>query len=93
MWKKPKTVYRINCRWQEQNDAENVWFVDVLPDDLDADLVTDFYCFYDWLYWDAHTDWEVIGVEEVEIWSWGEFHVGRWRGFYKNFGFGDELHV
>jgi hypothetical protein len=72
---------------------EDHLYVDILKDELDADLVTDFYCYYDWLFWDANSDWEIEKVEEVEIWNWREFNCGRWREFYRMHGYGERLHV
>ena len=101
-WTKPKAIYRIYLKWWEnvEDDDGDVYTEyhslceDILYDELDADLINDFYIYHDWLYWDKDSDWEVEKVEEIEIWNWKEFAIrGRWRGFWKMHGYGSNLHV
>jgi hypothetical protein len=101
-WKKPKKAYRVHIKsWERFVDDDGKECIeyynnheDILYEELDAELVSDFYVYYDWLWWDENSDWEIEKVEEVEIWSWKEFrNTGRWRGFYEMHGYGSNLHV
>ena len=70
------------------------WQEDILKEDLHVDTITDMYCFYDWLFCDDDSDWEVVDVDEVQIWSWKEFRTFmRWRNIHSEFGFGDLLPI
>ena len=100
-WEKPKKVYRVHIKswdlFEEGGEAYTEYFhhyEDILYDELDADVVSDFYIFNDWLLWGENSDWEIEKVEEVEIWSWKEFrNSGRWRNFYADWGYGEKLHL
>lgn len=94
-WKKPKKVTRLTiktvCDGEEQLNYE-----DILESEYDnlPDLMTDIHCHYDWLWWDETTDWEIIKVEDVEIFDWKYFRSnGRIRDFYKNYGYGERLSI
>jgi hypothetical protein len=94
-WKKAKALTRLTIKTVSDNE-ELIHYEDILEsefDDLPA-LMVDLHCYFDWLWWDETTDWEIIKVEDVEIFGWNEFRSsGRIRGFYERFGFGECLSV
>jgi hypothetical protein len=101
-WKKPRKVYRVHCRSTEtvtQDDGnvyvdEHHWVEDILESELNADLMSDLHCYYGWLWCTDQSDWEIVDVEELEIWSAKELRIdARWRSFNTRFGMGEDLHV
>ena len=42
-------VHRLTAKSFEDED-ECVWVDDILDDELDADLMVDYYCHYNWIF-------------------------------------------
>jgi len=86
-WKKPKVVYRLTAK---EFNADDEWIDDILETELNADVMTDYYAHYNWLF----GDWDIVNVQCLEIGCWADVRqTGRWREFYTLYKCGEDLHV
>jgi site-specific DNA-methyltransferase (adenine-specific) len=86
-WKKPKAIYRLTIVCGEDTLHE-----DLLLDETTPEAMTDFYSYFNWLF--GEDDWEIVECEEDEIMCWKDMRASqRWRGFYRDYGEGADLHL
>lgn len=90
-WKHKKNAYRLTIEIQDPDDESYTLTEDVLETDLNADDMTDFHAYYNWY---GEYGWEIVQVEEIELWDWKDMRIGgKWRKFYELYGDGQELSI
>ena len=99
--KYPLKAYQVLIVWhahEDDNMETGREVVVILDDELDADLMTDFYAYFNWLYHeeDGTADWEIIDAIELTIANkqdLSKLNFGKFREFYERYGTGEDLHV
>ena len=90
-WKTPKQAYRVLIEVYEPDDDNFTVEEDILEEEITPDAMSNFYTFWDWFACDGY---EIIKVKPIEIWDWKEMLVkNKWRGFYDDFGDGEDLSI
>ena len=88
-WKTTKKAYRVSIEVIEPNDQAFVFEEDILENELDPDTMSDLFSY---LFWFADDGWEIVNVEEIELFDWKEMRIThRWRDFFELYGDGEGL--